>query len=194
MEATMKQTKYMKVLILALILVGISTMAYAQTTGTATADVTINEVALLAVNTATMPAFVVDAPTNAGELPVITPSGDPTYLQYTVVVDPLVSATKRITASCDLAMLAGLKMDVWAAAPTGTGGVGAAAAGGLEIDSAYTGGTAVDLITGITSCATGSGSTQGPAVYYTLSIDASTFDAMETATATTFTITYSLVD
>lgn len=167
-------------------------MVSAQTTGTATATVTINDVALLAVSTGAAPSFVVDDPGAAGELPTITPAGGPTYLQYTVVV--ATGATKKITASSDLAMLDGLKMDVWAAAPTGTGGVGTPVAGGLEIDSSYTPDTASDLITGITSCATGSGTTQGPAVYYTLSIDAATFDSMITAGATTYTITYTLAD
>lgn len=190
----MKQMKYIKILILALLLAGLATMGFAQTTGTATASVTIDPVAVLAVSTDTSPSFTVDdTGIAAGELPVITPAGDPTYLQYTVVVAG--GATKKITASCTpvTAFLDGLKMDVWAAAPTGTGGVGTAVAGGLAITSGYTSGTAVDLVTGITSCATGSGTTQGPAVYYTLSIDASTFDSMETGTET-YTITYSLVD
>jgi len=190
----MKGIKYIKIIIAGMLFLILAFGISAQTTGTATASVTINAVALLTVSTGTAPSFLVDAPTTPGELPEITPSGGPTYLQYTVVIDPLVSATKKITASSDLAMLDGLKMDVWAAAPTGTGGVGSPAAGGLTVDAAYTADTPADLITGITSCATGSGTTQGPAIYYTLSIDAATFDTMETAAATTYTITYSLVD
>lgn len=160
--------------------------------GTATASVTINDVALLTVSTADTPTFVVDDPGAAGELPVIAPTGGPTYLQYTVVV--ATGAEKKITVSSGAPMPSGLKMDIWAAAPTGTGGVGTPVAGGLMVDSVYTADTESDLITGITSSATGSGATQGPAVYYTLSIDASTFASMETMTATTYTITYTLTD
>lgn len=168
-------------------------LIFAQTTGTATASVTINEVALLNVDTASAPTFIVNDLGSlgaAGELPLISPSGGPTYLQYTVVS---AGTDYRITAASDLAMLAGLKMDIWAATPTGTGGVGTPVAGGLEIDSSYTAGTASDLITGITSCATGSGTTQGPAIYYTLSIDESTFDAMVAGANTEYTITYTLI-
>lgn len=182
-----------KILIAAAVMLIVAGGLFGQTTGTASADVTISAVAILGVNTATSPSFTVDdTGIAAGELPVITPSGGPTYLQYTVVV--ATGATKKITAQSDTAMLNGLKMDVWAAAPTGTGDVGDAVAGGLEITPSYTPDTPADLITGIESCATGSGTTQGPAVYYTLSIDASTFADMEVTGATTYTITYTLTD
>ena len=191
----MKQMKYIKIILAALVFFGLAFGVSAQVTGTATASVTIAAVEVLTVSTASNPTFSVGAPAVAGELPVITPSGGPTYLQYTVVIDPLVSATKKITAHSSAAMLDGLKLDIWAAAPTGTGGVGTAAAGGLSLDSSYTTPDTSDLITGITSCATGSGITQGPAIYYTLSIDAATFDAMETtAAAADYTITFTLLD
>lgn len=187
----MRLTRSMQFLVFAIVFSALVSTVAAQT-GTATATVTINDIALLTVSTATPPSFVVDDPLLAGALPVITPAGTPTYLQYTVVV--ATGTTKKITAESDAAMLDGLKLDIWSAVPTGTGGVGIPVAGGLMVDAAYVADTAVDLITGITSSATGSGSTQGPAVYYTLSIDAASFSDMITTGATTFTITYSLVD
>jgi hypothetical protein len=188
----MRISRRVQFLVLAMVLVSLVSTLAAQTTGTATATVTINDVALLAVNTATPPTFVVDDPADAGALPVITPAGTPTYLQYTVVVAS--GDTKKITAESDTTMLDGLKLHVWAATPTGTGGVGEPVPGGLKVDSLYVADSASDLITNITSSATGSGTTQGPAVYYTLSIDAASLGTMETTGATVFTITYSLVD
>lgn len=186
--------RQMKSFLIVAILMAVSVAAIsAQTTGTATASVTIQAVSLLTVSTDADPTFVVSAPGAAGQMPLITPAGDPTYLQYTTVVSTL-EPLKLITASCDDAMLPGLKMDIWAVAPTGTGGVGTAVAGGLEVTSTYVADTAANLIMDITSCATGSGTTQGPAVYYTLSIDAATFEDMIVTGATVFTITFSLVD
>lgn len=188
----MKLIRSRPLLVMILVMTALVYNLAAQTSGTATATVTINDVALLTVSTATPPTFIVGVPLTAGALPVITPAGTPTFLQYTVVV--ATGSTKKITAASDAAMLDGLKLDVWAAAPTGTGGVGIPVAGGLKVDASYVADTAADLITGITSSATGSGTTQGPAVYYTLSIDAASFSDMEVTGATTFTITYSLVD
>ncbi len=180
----------MKKLVFSLfLLIILSAMLYSQTTAT----ITVNDVALFDVNTGTDPTFTVDDPAAAGELPVITSSGGPTYLQYTVIV--ATGATKKITASSDKAMRDGLKLDVWAGAPTGTGGVGTALAGGLSITPSYTPATAVDLLNNITSCATGSGTTQGPAIYYTLNFDAPTFADLETTVAgDVYTITYTLTD
>jgi len=177
------------ILILAIVMFGAVLAVSAQT---ATATVTINDVALLNVNATSVPTFVVDDPDATGEMPKITPSGGPTYLQYTVVVAS--AATKKITASCDLPMPKGLKLDIWAATPTGTGGLGTPVAGGLMVNSASAVDVTADIISGIKSCATGSGTTQGPAIYYTLSIDAATFKDMIVTGATTYTITYTLVN
>lgn len=188
----MMQSKSIRICVLALLLVIAMVTVSAQATGTATATVTINDVAMLNVNGTSVPTFVVDDPAAAGEMPKITPAGGPTYLQYTVVV--ATGVTKKITAQSDLAMPKGLKLDIWAAAPTGTGGLGTPVAGGLMVNSAYVEDAPSSLITGITSCATGSGTTQGPAIYYTLSIDAATFTEMITQAAATYTITYTLLD
>jgi hypothetical protein len=186
----MRISRRLQFLVLALVLLSLVTMVTAQTTGTATASVTISPVALLTVSVGTAPTFVVGEPDDAGALPLITPAGTPTYLQYTVVS---AGVDKRITASCDEPMLAGLKLDVWAAVPTGTGDLGIPAPGGLTVSPGYLADAAFNLITNIASCATGSGATQGPAVYYTLSIDAATLSNMVVTGATTFTITYSLI-
>ena len=51
-----------------------------------------------------------------------------------------------------------------------------------------------NIITGITSCATGSGTAQGPAVYYDLSIDEATFTGLDTDAVTTIVLTYTLIE
>lgn len=191
MEEHMRLRKSILILGVAILLFGATMGVSGQATGDATATVTINDVALLNVNATSVPTFIVDDPAAAGAMPKITPAGGPTYLQYTVVIS---GTAKKITASSDLAMPKGLKLDIWAATPTGTGGLGTPVAGGLMVNSAYVANAASSLITGITSCATGSGLTQGPAIYYTLSIDAATFNQMVTQAAVTYTITYTLLD
>lgn len=161
-------------------------------TGTHTATITVNDVALFAVNTAVAVTFTVDDPAAAGQLPLITSAGGPTYLQYTVVV--AAASTKKITAQSDKAMRDGLRLNVWAGNPTGTGGVGTALAGGLEVDNGYTINTPVDIINNITSSATGSGTTQGPAIFYTLTIDESSLDTMVTGAGDAYVITFTLTD
>jgi len=187
MEEHMRHMK--RFLILAIVMLGAVAGGFAQNYE-AYASVTIEPVAMLNVSTAFDPYFIVEGPGDAGMMPIITPSGGPTYLQYTVVHD----ADATIQATCSAAMLPGIKLDIWAATPMGTGTPGVpAAGGGLTVTSTSTVLTA-DIITGILSCATGSGVTQGPAIYYTLSIDASTFAAMEpTATDADYTITYTLL-
>ncbi|MBN2655986.1 MAG: hypothetical protein JXR86_02925 [Spirochaetales bacterium] len=160
--------------------------------GDSTTTITINDVSLFQHTTATDVSFVIDDPASPGELPLITPAGTPTYLQYTVVV--ATGAEKTIQASCDTTMRDGLRMNIWAGAPTGTGGVGTALAGGLEVGTTYVADTAVDIIDTITSCATGSGGTQGPAVFCTLTIDESTFANMVTVASEVYTITYTMID
>jgi len=179
----MRQKK--SVLILCVLLFAVTLAITAQTT----VGVTILPVALLTVSSATDPTFTVDdTDAVAGGMPTITPLGTPTYLQYTVVT----TAAAKITATCSALMLAGLKLDIWAATPMGTGMLGIPTAGGLMVDSDAGTPLTANLITGILSSATGSGETQGPAIYYTLSIDASTFAAMKPTAATSYTITYTL--
>lgn len=180
-------------LILVIVLFGVVSGLSAQTTAPVTVE--IKAVALLAVKTAgTTITFVIDDPAGpnaAGKLPSITSANGPTYLRYTVIVAP--ATTMKIQAQSDTIMPKGLKLDIWAAVPTGTGGLGTPVAGGLTITSGSTADTPSDLITGITSCATGNGDTQGPAIYYTLSIDAATFNEMSTQGSATYTILYTLL-
>jgi hypothetical protein len=72
--------------------------------------------------------------------------------------------------------------------------VGTAVAGGISIDSTYTPLTDLTIVQDITSCATGTGVSQGPPVFYSLAIDEATFEDLDTTAATeTITITFTLV-
>jgi len=154
--------------------------------------ITVNPIALIKVS-GTALQFTVEEPGAAGDLPVITDTAnDPTYIQYTSVVAS--GGTRTIDVQSDAKMPAGLKLNIRAGTPTGHGGVGTPAAGGVMIDDAYTATTDETLISGITSCATGSGGTQGPAIYYTLSIEEKTFANLTTDGAAAITLTYTLVE
>ena len=129
----------------------------------------------------------------AGELPVITPGGlnAPSYVQYSSIVPN--SGFRRIDVKADAAMPLGLKLNIRAGTPTGHGGVGTPLAGGVMIDSSYVPNTDQPIINGITSCATGSGTTQGPAIHYTLFIDEATFGSLDDTGALAVTIAFTIV-
>ena len=153
--------------------------------------ITVSSIAAVQV-TGTALQFSVDPPLSAGDLPVITETAnDPTYIQYTSVVPT--AQTRTIDVQSDTAMPAGLKLNIRAGTPTGHGGLGTPVAGGIMIDSTYTAATDQTLLSGITSCATGTGGTQGAPIYYTLAIDEATFANLTTDGAAAITITYTLV-
>lgn len=179
------------VVILAFAIVAPAVLADAVATDTISLDITVNPVAAIKVS-GTALQFSVDAPVAAGDLPVITETAnDPTYIQYTSVVPS--AQTRTIAVQSDTAMPAGLKLNVRAGTPTGHGGLGTPVAGGIMIDSTYTAATDQTLLTGITSCATGTGATQGAGIYYTLAIDEATFANLTTDGAAGIVITYTLV-
>jgi hypothetical protein len=166
----------------------------ADVVGTADIDVNIDVTAVAAITVSgAAVSFSVGGSPAAGALPIVTDtSNTPTYLQYTSVVPD--AETRTIAVQSDLALPAGLRLGIRAGTPTGHGGIGTAVSGGVTIDSTYTGATDLTIVTGITSCATGTGTTQGTPIYYTLSIDEATFEDLDVTAATqTITLTYTLV-
>lgn len=185
--------KSMRILALAIVLtVCFGVVGFADVVSATTIDVniTVNAVAAIAVS-GTDQTFVVGGAPAAGDLPVITDAGNlPTYLQYTSIVPA--TETRTIAVQADTGPPAGLVLNIRAGTPSGHGGVGTSVAGGINIDSTYV--TAdQNIVTGITSCATGTGGTQGPPVFYSLAIDEATFEDLDVAAATTMTITFTLV-
>lgn len=180
--------------IVVVMLTGLLFEAGADVVGSATIDVSIDVTAVAAITVSgAAVSFSVGGSPAAGDLPVVTEtSNTPTYLQYTSVVPS--TETRTIAIQADGPVPAGLKLNIRAGTPSGHGGVGSSVAGGVTIDSTYTGGTDLTIVTGITSCATGTSVTQGTPVYYSLSIDEATFEDLDTTAAThTITLTYTLV-
>lgn len=158
--------------------------------GNITVNIVVEPVALITASGSAL-TFTVDDPTTTGDLPAIDDTGNvPTYLQYTSIVPA--TETRTVTVTPDVALPAGLRLNIRAGTPTGHGGVGSPVAGGIMIDSTWTTGS-FTIINGITSCATGIGTSQGPPVYYTLSIDEATFGDLDTNVGTAVVITYTLV-
>jgi hypothetical protein len=175
------------------ILAGLCPMLFADAVATAKIDVNINVNAVAAiVVSGSAQTFTVGAGAAAGDLPAISDAGNlATYLQYTSVVPA--TETRTILVQADGPVPAGLVLNVRAGTPTGNGGVGTPVAGGVLIDSNYVGATDLLIIDAITSCATGTGVTQGAPIYYTLEIDEATFADLDTTAATqTITLTYTL--
>jgi hypothetical protein len=182
--------KFVRTFLVFALLFGATLFVAAQTP----VNITVSAVEVFAVNSAADPVFTVDdTGVAAGELPAITQTaGTATYLQYTVVT--AVADSFYITAVSDTNVPVGLRLNVWAGAPTGTGDTGSAVAGGLEVTSSVGTVTGTTIIDGISSCATGSGTTQGPAIYYDLTFEESNFNLLVPVVAADYTITFTLTD
>ena len=151
---------------------------------TATHDVTlqVNEIVLIDLNDATAITLTTNTPAAGGD----TPLGDSDatkLLQYTSLVAS--GLTRSISVQWDVADAAptGTSLKVEATSVPASCGT---AAGLVTISS-----TAQDIITGIGSCATGTGAS-GAALTYTFSID--TVSSLVVGDNKTVTLTYTLTD
>ena len=142
----------------------------------------VNEVVLIDLNNTSTITLTTNPPVNGGE-DVLGDSDSSKLLQYTSLVGA--AQTRNITVQwggADVAP-AGTSLDVIAASvPAGCG----TAAPLVTIDA-----TAQPLITGITSCATGTGA-NGAALTYTFNVD--TIGSLVVGESQTVTITYTLTD
>jgi hypothetical protein len=134
--------------------------------------------ALMALNNSSAITLTVDnTGVNAGEVP----AGDSDvtkWLNYTVLTPT--ASPYEFVGSIDSAMPAGLQLQAVSAAPTGTGGVGtAAAAKNLNATDQI-------IVSGITSCWTGTGA-NGANITYTLSVTGAV-NAVDATRTVTYTI------
>jgi hypothetical protein len=193
-EVTMARKGIITLTACALLLAG-AAAAFADVVATDTIGVSINVNALAAIKVnGTAQTFTVgNIAGAAGTLPNVDSTGNvPTYIQYTSIVPA--ANTRQIAVQADKAVPDGLVLNIRAGTPTGNGGVGTPVAGGVSIGSAYVAGTDQDILTNITSCATGTGVTQGAPVFYTLALDEAGFTNLTTtAAAYTMTVTFTLV-
>ncbi len=192
MKKTLKKT--MTFLFVGALLALMASAAMANTDSQAlTLDV--NEIAVLDA-TASTPATIaltVTAPAAGGDSVVLTGTPNATsYAQYTSVVDSAETRTISAQLASDV-IPAGLKLNLTAGTPTGTGTVGSEVALGEDFTNGDTGGG--DIITAIGSCETGSETTDGAQLTYTLSVtDISSVVATATQVSITVNLTMTATD
>lgn len=149
---------------------------------TASHDITLQviEVVLIDMNSTALITLSTTAPTNGGEDP-IGDSDNSKLLQYTSLVASGVS--RNITASMTGTPPAGTSLSAQATSvPAGCGTAGAQ----ITLSS-----TAANIITGISSCATGI-NTNGAEITYTYNID--DISSLIVGASATVTVNYTLTD
>ena len=149
-----------------------------------THDVTMNivEIALIDLNDTGLVTLAISAPALGGQDPV-GDSDNSKLLQYTIVVSG--ATTRNVTINWGGADSAPAGTSLLAEAtsvPVGCGTAGAQVTVGVGAQS---------IITGIGSCATGTGGS-GAQITYTFSVD--TVSSLDVADDQTVTITYTLTD
>jgi len=145
--------------------------------------VTMQVSAICVVGVSGNPATLnVTAPATAGDSPS-NPSDDTTYARYTSVIPSGQTRKLQVNWGGSDAAPAGCSLKLTAAPQSGKG-----TTAGQKTVSA----TAQDIVTGIGSCATGTGGTDGAQLTYVLSVD--TLASLVVTTATNATITLTLTD
>lgn len=142
-------------------------VATAEDTGSQTFAAEIDDICVIDV-TGNPSTLIIAAPATGGETPS-NPADSSRYAQYTSVVDSASSVTRLITAKWGAsdAAPAGTSLKL-VATPSGGTNEGSAASE-ITVSS-----TPQNIVTGIGSCATGTGATDGARLKYTLSLDTMT--------------------
>ncbi|MDY0175519.1 MAG: hypothetical protein RBT25_01350 [Lentisphaeria bacterium] len=162
--------------------------------------ITINECALLALNSNQNTTFTIDIVEDGEAGDSIAVVGgenlNNNYLHYTSIVDGT-GKTRKITVQIDGAdnIPAGTTLTVSPGAPaaTGQGDKGTAASTAIDLSTAAGATNAKDLVSGIKSCSTGNGSADGVQLTYALAIDnQTTAVAALVADEYTVEVTYTL--
>ena len=169
------------VLVFSLFVIGLAGVAGAQSSATHDVTININDIAEVNVNGSDI-SLTVTAPGAGGS----DPQGDSNtdaQLQYTSVVS---STTRLVSAKISAGSVpSGLSLAVQ---PTGTPGTNEGTYGSSVTLTA----TDQNLVTGVGSCATGTGASDGATLSYSLSVDDPT--QLDYGDDTTVTITYTLTD
>jgi hypothetical protein len=161
----------------------VSGLAYAAATATQTVTMQIASISVLAM-TGNPATLAVSAPAQGGATPA-NPSSNATYAQYTSTV--ATGVTRRLQANWGTtdAAPAGCSL-LLTATPAALPNQGSTA-GQITMSS-----TATNIVTGIGSCATGTGATNGAQMAYVLSIN--TMTSLVAGDNHTVTITITLTD
>ncbi|MBO8167181.1 MAG: hypothetical protein H0Z25_08205 [Kosmotoga sp.] len=149
--------------------------------------INVKDIAVLNVTVGSV-TLEVNAPVkaNAGDSPVVSTSVDGGYLRYTSIVES--GKTRKITAQLDTDVPTGLALKLLATAPSGGTGTLGSPASNDEITLSKD--TAQDIITGISSGWTGTETTSGAKLTYSLEItDGSKLNITNPTITITFTLT-----
>jgi hypothetical protein len=154
----------------------------AQDTATQTVTMRVSEICVIDV-TGNPSVLVIVPPSDGGDTPA-NPSDSSTYAQYTSVVAS--GKTRSITAqwAAGDAAPSGCELQLQAQPAGGNQGT---SAGTITLSS-----TPQNIVTGIGSCATGRGSTQGARLTYTLVIN--DVESLVAGEEKTVTVTLTLTD
>ena len=164
-------------------LVGMTGALTAQTT-THTVNVAVNGLQVIRVYDGTAVGLTIVTPGTSGAAPADV-TNNSQYLQYTVI--RVGTTTYKITGRISAGTIpAGVTLYVMAATP-GSGGGGTKGTGAGEKTLS---GTATDLVTGITSCYTGTGTSDGSRLTYRLSV--TDWNTIVSAASTALTVTYTV--
>jgi len=153
--------------------------------------INVKDIAVLNVTVGSV-TLEVNAPVkaNAGDSPVVSTSVDGGYLRYTSIVES--GKTRKITAQLDTDVPTGLALKLSVTAPSGgTGTLGSPASDDDDDDEiTLSKDTAQDIITGISSGWTGTETTSGAKLTYSLEItDGSKLNITNPTITITFTLT-----
>ena len=147
--------------------------------------INVKDIAVLNVTVGSV-TLEVNAPVkaNAGDSPVVSTSVDGGYLRYTSIVES--EKTRKITAQLDTDVPTGLALKLSVTAPSGGTGTLGSSAGEITLSKD----TAQDIITGISSGWTGTETTSGAKLTYSLEItDGSKLNITNPTITITFTLT-----
>jgi hypothetical protein len=192
MTKTMKKLSFAA---LAIIGLGLQS-SFAQTdtkTDNHTVGITIPEVALLDLELSTSKditmAFTAPSPSEAGN-PIVAPANNTSlWLNYSSIVEATGADVARKVTVKTSATIPGVSIKVTAGADAGAGAgtKGTVVAGGVTLTTSDQ-----DLITGVGSCWTDTGTSKGHQLTYALSLtSAATYGSLVAGT-TTVTVTYTL--
>jgi len=176
--------RFLKVFVVAsLFALGLAGLTFAQSFANQTVTMQISAIGAIGVS-GNPAALTVSAPGIPGNLPD-NPTDNTTYARYTSTV--ATGVTRRITANWGVAE----------AAPAGCSLLLTATPSGQPTEGSTAGqitmsGVATDIVTGIGSCATGTGATSGAQLTYVLSV--TSMAALVAGDDHTVTITLTLTD
>lgn len=179
----MKKCKVILLVVLILFLFDIGKVLAADVTDTMTIHMSVDSIAALNVNPGSDITLTVSAPATAGDTPVGA-ANDANYLQYTSTVTA--TKTKIITAKLGAAVLDGCSLKLQATVGSGSNEGTSAGQVTLSNESAF------NIVTGIGTCATGTSSTDGAKLTYTLTVD--TMGSLVAAQEKHLTVTFTLTD